>query len=224
MESALLRDPEHIREFFFNFGKLCRNPIDIDYFLCADTVRAFYKNGRMVGGYIINAQGPLRYHQMIPEPVRSSRPDLNRYLATGRACEITCFWLIRHALTVHERNAIYLFSAVDALRAGKRWILGGSVNVKAARTQKRVMPHVLYRGPWDFEGSPAQAQIYCSNWWELLGLITIAYSYTTVADAVRGSTQWLRRSRRRLAGTLREALATRLSVRRVPSYQVYTQD
>ncbi|SEO82483.1 hypothetical protein [Aquisalimonas asiatica] len=223
MESALLRDPESIREFFFNFGKLCKNPIDINYFLCADTVRAFYKNGRMVGGYIINARGPLRYYQMMPESVRT-RPDVQRYLARGNASEITCFWLIRHALTAHERNRIYLFSAVDALRSGKRWIFGGSVSPKAARTQKRVMPHVIYRGPWDFEGSPAQAQIYCSNWWELLGLITVAYSWTTVTDAMRGCGQALRRGRRRYAGALREAIAVRLSVRRTPSWHVYTQE
>ncbi|MFV8836089.1 hypothetical protein [Aquisalimonas sp.] len=223
MESALLRDPESIREFFLNFGKLCKNPIDINYFLCADTVRAFYKDGRMVGGYIINSRGPLRYYEMIPEPARS-RADIKRYLATGNACEITCFWLIRHALTAHERNAIYLFSAADALCAGKRWIFGGSVNVKAARTQKRVMPHVVYRGPWDFEGSPSQAQIYCSSWWELFGLIAVAYSWTTVADAARGGAQALRRGRRRYTGALREMIASRLSIRRAPRYEVYTQE
>lgn len=192
MKSTIIRDKDEIRDFSENFSRLCSNPIDLDYFLNADTVRAFYKKGRMVGGYTINSRAPLRYRQMIPEPVRSGA-GIARYFDRNDACEITCFWLIRVHLTSQERNNVYLLSAVDALRARKKWIFGGSVHPKLARTQKRVMPNVVYRGPWDFEGSPSGAEVYCARWWQLFALIIVAYTSTSVMDRVKAVRQTLRR-------------------------------
>lgn len=192
MKSMIIREANEIRKFSENFSRLCRNPIDPDYFLNADTVRAFYKKGRMIGGYTINSQGPLRYRQMIPEPVRSD-VGIARYFDGDDACEITCFWLIRAHLTSQERNNVYLLSAVDALRARKKWIFGGSVHPKLARTQKRVLPNVVYRGPWDFEGSPSGAEVYCARWWQLFALIIVAYTSTSAMDWVKAARLALRR-------------------------------
>lgn len=146
----------------------------------------------MIGGYAINSQGPLRYRQMIPEPARSDA-GIAGYFDGNHACEITCFWLIRVHLTSQERNNVYLLSAVDALRARKKWIFGGSVHPKLARTQKRVMPNVVYRGPWDFEGSPAGAEVYCARWRQLFALIIVAYTSTSVMDLAKAARLALRR-------------------------------
>lgn len=196
MENRLLRSEEDVSRFAGAFARLCRNPVGTDYFIGADRVRAFFKARRMVGGYVVNAQAPLRYHAMIPEPQRAS-DSLEPFFAAGEACEIACFWLIRARLTSQERNYVYLRSAVDALAMGTRWIIGGSVSAKLARTQKRVLPRVLYTGPWDFHGSPTDAEIYCASWWQLLGLIAVAYSWTSTRDWTRRTWAALRGRRTR---------------------------
>ncbi|WP_290652032.1 hypothetical protein [Aquisalimonas sp.] len=206
MKSAILRDRDEIQEFFANFGQLCKNPININYFLNADRIRAFYKNGKMIGGYVVNTKGPLRYQQMIPEPARS-REEISKYFENGKSCEITCFWMVRPRLTCQERNNVYLYSAYDALSMGTTWVFGGSVNVKLARTQKRVMPHVIYRGPWDFEGSPSCCQVYYANWWQLLALVIGAYAYTTTMDLIKNGYVALRRARKKMLSRGTRALS-----------------
>lgn len=205
MNSGILRDRDEIQEFFANFGQLCKNPINLSYFLNADRIRAFYKKGRMTGGYVVNTKGPLRYQQMIPEPDRSNA-EISKYFEYGRSCEITCFWMVRARLTCQERNNVYLYSAYDALSMGTTWVFGGSVSVKLARTQKRVMPHVIYRGPWDFEGSPLCCQVYYANWWQLLVLVIGAYTYTTTMDLIKNAYVALRRARKRVLSRATRAL------------------
>ena len=194
MDAQVLRSEDQIRLFAETFSGVCRNPVDLDYFANADCVRAFYRDGRMVGGYVVNARAPLRYLRMIPEAVRSE-PPLASILADGNACEIACLWLSRARLTTQQRNNVYLLAAMDALATRRRWIVGGSISPKLAQTQKRVLPRVLYTGPWEYAGSPPEAQIYCAGWWQLATLIAAAYSRTTTEDFLRRN--WARLCGRR---------------------------
>lgn len=184
METQLLDSEAEIRPFAEMFSGVCRNPVDLDYFAGADRVRAFFRDGRMVGGYVVNARAPLRYLQMIPARQRTN-PAISSILADGNACEIACLWLNRARLTTQQRNNVYLLAAMDALATRKRWIVGGSISPKLAQTQKRVLPHVLHTGPWDYEGSPPDAQVYCASWWQVAALIGAAYSRTTMEDLLR---------------------------------------
>lgn len=196
MDSQLLYSHDQIRPFAEMFSSVCRNPVDIDYFGGADRVRAFFCGDHMVGGYVVNARQPLRYLQMIPGPQREQKA-ISSILDGGDACEIACLWLNRARLTTQQRNNVYLLAAMDALATRRRWVVGGSISPKLAQTQKRVLPRVLYTGPWDYEGSPPEAQIYCANWWQLAAMITAAYSRTTMEDFLRRNWARLRGQRTR---------------------------
>lgn len=194
METQLLESDDQLSCFAESFSSVCPNPVELDYFTGADRVRAFFHDGQMVGGYVVNTRAPLRYQQMIPPPQRSE-PALVAVLAEGNACEIACLWLKRVRLTAQQRNNVYLLAATDALATGRNWIVGGSISPKLAQTQKRVLPRVLYTGPWNYDGSPSQAQVYCAGWWQLAALITAAYSFTTLQDLARRN--WARMRGRR---------------------------
>ena len=196
MDTQLLHSDDQIRPFAEMFSSVCRNPVDMNYFSGADRVRAFYRGDRMVGGYVVNGKQPLRYLQMIPGPQREQKA-ISSILDGGDACEIACLSLHRARLTTQQRNNVYLLAAMDALATRRRWVVGGSISPKLAQTQKRVLPRVLYTGPWDYEGSPPEAQIYCANWWQLAAMITAAYSRTTMEDFLRRNWARLRGQRTR---------------------------
>jgi hypothetical protein len=169
---------EGFREHFVVRGK---NPIEFSYLQTA-RVRGFMLRGMLVGGYIINTHGPLRYETWIPNDDRKTA-FIQKFFRDG-ACEITCIWIDRDKISKVQRNLIYLMSVIDALAQRKRWIVGGATNPKVAAIQKQVLRRVIYRGKVLLPDLP-QGEVYCSSWLQLASCMFLAFFAETAWDLIK---------------------------------------
>lgn len=175
--TRILDSVAELRTYSDRFVANGGNPISLDY-LRQSQVRGFYRDGELVGGFVLNRLPPFRYADWVPEPTRT---ELVRegYFDARDSVEVSCFWMARNGLQKIQRNGVYVRLVIDAFRTGCRKIIGGSVIPAAARIQKQALPRRLYLGPTTV--GPI-GEVYTANRWEMLRNLIAAAARTYSAD------------------------------------------
>jgi hypothetical protein len=165
MKHKVLKDIEDLKDFQREFGLRSSNPVSRQYLQRAIPI-GYFKNGHLVGGYVINSSFPLRYFNWIPENTLEKTNILSKYVP-GQTSEITCIWMDKDSVSGWERNCLYLNLVWNSWKYSKHWVFGGSVTPKVAVIQRRVMPLLVFSGRTALDNSP-EGEIYCATREELL--------------------------------------------------------
>jgi hypothetical protein len=100
---------------------------DLKYLFYA-RVRAFYKDGQLVGGYAVSTlemNRDLRYFSFLNPDQRSYL--LNKGFKANQYAEITYTLVNIRKVSLKENVKVMLFSFWDAFCRGKKFIMGGGV-------------------------------------------------------------------------------------------------
>ena len=170
MERISLDFPEGRAAFAARFSARTPNPITDDFLTQCRCV-GFAEKGELVGGYLVNCSPPYRYIRKIPADQRGETVDL--YLAENQCVELACMWINWARISRGQRALVYLNALYDALTAGRRWIVCGTVKEKIGLTHKLIFRREVYKGPTTFPGHP-DGEIYAASRWEVLRRIPSA--------------------------------------------------
>jgi hypothetical protein len=169
ISSRILRSDTDLEHFIERFVASGGNPIPMEY-LRHSTVRGFFRDGTLVGGYAINRTVPFRYADWIPEPTRAELIREGSF--DGRdSAEVSCFWMAKGGLQKFQRTGVYVRLVIDAFRTGARWVVGGSVVPSVARIQKQALPARLYLGPTTLGRI---GEVYAATRWTMVGKLVLA--------------------------------------------------
>ena len=161
LTSRLLQPHEYDR--FIAFNKQNSGASVTEHYIKQAVIRIFVRPNdpdRWVASYAINSNRDFRYlsvllHEKVADLLRQH--NINQ----GDLVEITLLCRDRHSSwTPAEREYYYRMSILDALRTGKRIILGGTIEKKLLGVQMEVLNHPLYAGPMDLFGKPASGWLY----------------------------------------------------------------
>ncbi|MBD2751851.1 Clp protease/crotonase-like domain-containing protein [Spirosoma validum] len=144
-----------------------------------------------VASYVVNTEAPFRYLSVLTV---AKRTDLLRQhgIAEANLAEITLLSRDRRMnWTPGEREFYYSMSLWDALRTGRQYILGGTVEEKLAGAQMEVLDHLFYEGELDFFGKSKYGWLYYASWfgalWNALGRVVRLVLNQKAQPATAGS-------------------------------------
>ncbi len=163
MRSKRLTSEQELADFQHEFQMRTPNPLALEFLRGANVI-GYFLNDRLVAGYVINSQFPLRYFGWIPNVQSENQHYVARFRA-GDASEICCIWMNKDLVSPFLRNIIYVSLTYFTLRFGKKYVFGGSISPKVAALQKAALPHVIYNGPTTLPGNPV-GEIYYARKFE----------------------------------------------------------
>ena len=167
---SIENDPDLLEAFLKNFEMLAKNPVELSYLKRA-TVRGFFKNDVLVAGYVSNKQAPYRLLNWLPEDTRYQLIEQHIPGGESSCCELTCMWKDRSSVSYWEMNCVYVVAIYDAVRSGKRNILGGSFVNKLAVGQARILGNIVYSGPSSFRDGEHCAVYFTTRFGALWGIV-----------------------------------------------------
>ena len=134
-------DDSEALEFVENYNRLNKK-ISIGTKDLGDYARVFYLNDKMVAGYCINTAFPIHYFKPVPEETWRSLSENEDFVETYQV------WINNSAfkVTQMQKSWIYLVCIYDALKTGKKYIVGGSLVPKIRDQQMLVLSKPLHSG------------------------------------------------------------------------------
>lgn len=106
----------------------------------------FIRNGKIIGGYVLNAQAPYRYLSIFDEKQKEILLK-SHLLKEEELIEITCIWM-NPKITSFEWISYYLFMFFHtlylAIKLNKKRIIGGSVLPKIQLIQRQILSKLIY--------------------------------------------------------------------------------
>lgn len=190
---------EERRSFLAAYGRAARSHHSASDRLDSCPVRAFYRDGELVGGYALNDRSPYFYVGLVPD----SHRDAMRWPGgtTNDCVEVGCMWVAPRGVSQHDRVRIYASLIWDAFRSGRRYIVAGTASEGLARIQGLVLRRPIYQGPTVHVSMPTQ-WIYYATRAELVACALIALPTQWVRRHARLACCRLRPRRRAIAGTV----------------------
>jgi len=124
MKVRLLKETQDLILYAANYKKIGGSEIPFEY-LQDNLVYGFYKNNRLVSGFIIGIQAPFRTISLFAPS--ETHEKLMLFLKGGKeVCEVCCFWESREAVTTAD-NIFIWFNMSQKIRVkGKKFFLGGT--------------------------------------------------------------------------------------------------
>ncbi len=165
MRKVRLKTAEGRAAFARKFAERTQTPLP-DWLLSTVDVIGFQDGDDLIGGYLVKAQAPFRYIDMLPAPYRDT-PHVRLFLSDSEAVELICMWLDHGRMTPFRRTRIYLDAVFTAIGYRRRWMLAGSVSERVASLQKNGFRQMVYCGPTTFPGQP-YGEIYAARPYELI--------------------------------------------------------
>ncbi|MBT4761126.1 MAG: isoprenylcysteine carboxylmethyltransferase family protein [Bdellovibrionaceae bacterium] len=165
-------------EFAHRFHSIGGVKIDTTYLKNAKTYGIYRRgNHSLVAGYIINSSQELRYLKLIPKEELARLPFIQNNV--GNFSEITCIWRMEK-FSKHDNFYFYLHSMMDAFFAGKKYIIGGTNNLKILKIQMLPLSRLIWHGTKRNADYPVW--IYTEQRW--LAMIKFLF-FATPFEAVR---------------------------------------
>ncbi|MEI7584479.1 hypothetical protein [Runella sp.] len=131
-------------------------------------VTVFYHPKRpdeWIAGYVVNSSTPFRYFEVLSDTKKTNL--LAQFtMLEGEISEVTCIWIDNTKASKKERLQVYFYSMIDAFKAGKKYIFGGSTEQKVMAIQKPIMPHDFADGIARIGDEVTPFQIYYVGRWE----------------------------------------------------------
>lgn len=109
-------------------------------------VMGLYDGDTLVGGYTIRACAPMRLIGYVPRELRSTLP-LPEGAALEDCSEIISVWRTDIVSSSFFSAVVWPRIIIDAIRAGKPYILGLAFHTKVDAMYKHASPLRLYAGP-----------------------------------------------------------------------------
>jgi hypothetical protein len=182
MKRKILMTDSELDQFRAGFSVKNTTPLSSNYCRQAVVV-GYFDDDAIVGGYILNSTAPYRYWEWLPEAARPSHA-LTRIVAQP-ATEITAIWMDKNRIDRFGRIALYSRLALDVIRHGRTYILGGSLYTKVAGIQKEVLPRIVFSGPTGLQGQPI-GEIYYARKTQFVGRFVMCF-LRDLGRAVAGS-------------------------------------
>ncbi|MBO0933836.1 hypothetical protein [Fibrella aquatilis] len=177
LAKRLLRPAEISRYIAFNQTNSGATAA-VDY-LTGASIWIFYRPAtpdQWVAAYAINTRAPFRCLSLI-SPEQRTKALSQHGLAENRLVEITLLSRDRsQGWLPGERDYYYRMSIVDALKTGRRHLLGGTTDADLLRFQQQVLSRVLFDGELNVFGQPHHGWLIYASW---LGAVGNALWYIT---------------------------------------------
>lgn len=141
--------------------------IDPDYLRRVRQVTVLYRTARpdeFLGGYIINADPPLRYFAA-PGELARDRSLAPLALREQDLVEIGAIWFGKYRSPLREVHRLLFFVAMirDALKTDRPFILGGSFIRQIQDFQRQVLPVLIYEDRVTVGGFTGSLQLYVGS-------------------------------------------------------------
>jgi hypothetical protein len=139
-----------------------------DSYLEKSKIRVFYfaDNPKLwKAGYVINTEPDFRYFEVFDNEQKQSLLTQNQ-MNENDISEVTCIWIESKGVSTVERLQVYFMSMIDAFKAGKSYIFGGSTEPKVIQLQKQIMPHDFANGEAQICDEKASFSVYYVGRWE----------------------------------------------------------
>jgi hypothetical protein len=180
LTTRILVTNAELETFSNSFRAVGGNEVSVAY-LSQSKPRGFFRGDELVAGFVLNSRAPFRYASWIPASERE-RFTSKGFFVAGTSAELTCIWMAKKKLSKIERNNVYVYSTIDAWKARKRLIFGGSTIPTVAKIQKRALPTPLYTGMASFGGN---CEIYYATRLQMAWSICRAATITYTEDILR---------------------------------------
>jgi hypothetical protein len=115
-------------------------------YLHANTViGVFNPAGKMVAGYILGTEEPLRLLEFVPESARASL-IVPFGLQWSDCCEITCAWRLPEISLLFMSSQFWPRAFIGVLQSGKKLLLGHNQNPRLDKFYTTTGPVTIYSG------------------------------------------------------------------------------
>ncbi len=146
MQSIVLKKDADLLEF----QKYCAEFLHIDYpleCLKRSKVRAFLKNDKIVGGYILTLKPPFRVLESLPDEVKSSHLAFKREILEN-SMEVTGLWLNPEVRGKRENFKFWLQLYADLSFTNKKYLFYayGLEKKHLQKIYSLMNPKIIYRG------------------------------------------------------------------------------
>ncbi|AQG78549.1 hypothetical protein [Spirosoma montaniterrae] len=170
LKSRLLRSDEHAR--FVAFNKTNSGaPIPAGY-LDRATIRIFYRANdpdRWVAAYVVNTTVDFRYLSVLELEKKTDLLAQHR-LRESDLVEITLLCRDRSLdWPAIDREWYYLNSIIDALRTGRRVVLGGTTREDLRQAQMQILDSLLHEGELNMFGQTKSGWLFYATRTRVLG-------------------------------------------------------
>lgn len=184
VKSRVLGTEDELLRFIEVYYRRAKIRPDLEY-LKRSLVKIFYQpSGEWVGGYIVNTNSPYRYLQDIPQPTRDQRlAEAN--IKQNEAAEITCIWIDRKRIPYVASAWIYWSSVNDAVKSGRKYVIGASVVNKVAKRHMMILPYLLYFGDLECQHGAQTGWVYYGKSQELWRIFLVAFVKEASMMAIR---------------------------------------
>lgn len=136
---------EQAKSFIDEYGKLNNVPLNDDYVLRSNSITV-YKDGKYLGGEILNKNAPYRYFEVFEDEAQKMAILKNEEIEEDQIMEITA---IHHVKSIKPLERLIFFGILYyhgwhyAKKNGKTIIMGGSIIKAVQRYQLRALTRIL---------------------------------------------------------------------------------
>ena len=179
ISKTLRSESSEIGQFIETFNALSQHS-EVDFRnIDGKKVRVFYKNSRMVGGYVVNTVPPFQYLAVSNKAAWQKLADEDDF------AEIVHIWLDRSSGEVSQWDrAIFWFEVIsDYIKTGKKYYLGGALCKKVRDYQKLVLRNDLDTGIVLIKGQQRKFWTFYGSLWDMLIHFPIAVLSVLLKDA-----------------------------------------
>lgn len=160
---------EYEDRVFKQAGTNAKPTPDLAYLANTLVYGAFTADGKMVGGLVLNRCAPMRYVDILSQPVADALFAENG-LTRSDIVELTYLWLGREA-TQFQRLMLLHDAMWLAFRTGKKWLMAGTYARAIAKNQMITLRRMLYVGPGTLFGRKRRFWVYYESRYRALGYL-----------------------------------------------------